>query len=317
MWDWSMNGAMVTVIDICYHTREPPDLPIAVMVKFDHYSGPTFFNNTVPIPPLQRTWYTAGSQCSRLQVPLKLAWGVTIHKAQGLTLDKVVVNIGKKEFSSGLTFVACSRVRRITDLLFNPPFPFQRLAGLANSQRLQDRRQEDCRLRELERNTLALALITQLHTHSNPSHSPSCPPTPQIPNTDFLSPTPSPTHTPDVLSRDMLSPTPSPPPTLDVMSCDMLSSTLSLTSTPDALSCDSLSPTPSPPPMPHILSREMLSPTPSPPRTPDIASCHMLSPTPSPSPTHDIHLYEMPSPIPSPLHLPENIIPSPQTLTAS
>lgn len=50
-----VNGAMGTVIDICYHTREPPDLPIAVMVNFDHYSGPTFFNNTVPIPPLQRT----------------------------------------------------------------------------------------------------------------------------------------------------------------------------------------------------------------------------------------------------------------------
>ena len=47
--------------------------------------------------------------------PLKLAWAITIHKAHGLTLDKVVIDIGKEEFSAGLTFVACSRVRRLSD----------------------------------------------------------------------------------------------------------------------------------------------------------------------------------------------------------
>ena len=38
-------------------------------------------------------------QCSRLQIPLKLAWAVTIHKSQGLTLNKVVIDVGKKRFS--------------------------------------------------------------------------------------------------------------------------------------------------------------------------------------------------------------------------
>ena len=80
------------------------------MVRFDSYFGPTFPNGTVPITPLRRTWSSSGGQCSRLQLPLKLAWAVTIHKSQGLTLDKVVVDIGKREFSTGLTFVACSRV---------------------------------------------------------------------------------------------------------------------------------------------------------------------------------------------------------------
>ena len=90
-----------------------------------------------------------GVQCSRLQLPLKLAWAVTIHKSQGLTLDKVVINVGKREFSTGLTFVACSRVRQLKDLLFSPPFPFQRLANLANSQRLQERKEEDVKLLSL------------------------------------------------------------------------------------------------------------------------------------------------------------------------
>ena len=44
---------------------------------------------------------------------IKLAWAVAIHKSQGLTLDKVVIDAGEREFSSRLTFVACSRVRKI------------------------------------------------------------------------------------------------------------------------------------------------------------------------------------------------------------
>ena len=145
-----VNGAMGTIEAICYRSGGPPDLPLAVMVKFDHYSGPTLHDNTVPITPLRRTWSNSGVQCSRLQLPLKLAWAVTIHKSQGLTLNKVVVDIGKKEFSCGLTFVACSRVRHITDLLFTPPFTFQRLSSLSNSQRLHERQLEDQRLLALQ-----------------------------------------------------------------------------------------------------------------------------------------------------------------------
>ena len=34
-----VNGAMGTVLAICYRSGGPPDLPIAVMVRFDSYSG--------------------------------------------------------------------------------------------------------------------------------------------------------------------------------------------------------------------------------------------------------------------------------------
>ena len=155
-----VNGAMGTVVAICYKNGEaPPHLPIAVTVRFDSYRGPTLSDGTVPITPIRCNWSASGASCSRLQLPLKLAWAVTIHKSQGLTLNKVVINIGKKEFSAGLTFVACSRVRCLKDLLFNPPFSFQRVAKLANSQCLQERLLEDARLLLLDGNTIQNSVV--------------------------------------------------------------------------------------------------------------------------------------------------------------
>ena len=96
--------------------ESPPRLPVAVTVRFDSFSGPTLSDGSVPITLLRRTWLSTDKTCSRLQLPLKLAWAVTIHKYQGMTLNKAVVDLGKKEFSAGLTFVACSRVRQLKDL---------------------------------------------------------------------------------------------------------------------------------------------------------------------------------------------------------
>ena len=148
-----VNGAMGTVEAICYKDTTPPHLTVAVMVRFDHYTGPTVHDGTVPITPIRHSWSSSGGQCSHLQLPLKLAWAVTIHKCQGLTLDKVVIDIGKKEFSCGLTFVACSRVRKLRNTLFMPPFPLQRLKSIANSRRLQERKEEDQRLLSLQEPT--------------------------------------------------------------------------------------------------------------------------------------------------------------------
>lgn len=47
------------------------------------------------------------------QVPLIYAWAITIHKAQGLTLDKAIIDIGTQIFECGQTYVALSRIKSL------------------------------------------------------------------------------------------------------------------------------------------------------------------------------------------------------------
>jgi ATP-dependent exoDNAse (exonuclease V) alpha subunit len=43
------------------------------------------------------------------QYPLKLAWGITIHKSQGKTFERAVIDLGRRAFAAGQTYVALSR----------------------------------------------------------------------------------------------------------------------------------------------------------------------------------------------------------------
>jgi len=55
------------------------------------------------------------------QFPLRLAWAVTIHKAQGKTLDAAVIDLGSRAFAPGQTYVAFSRLTSLDGLYLKRP----------------------------------------------------------------------------------------------------------------------------------------------------------------------------------------------------
>ena len=129
--DGLVNGARGTVVHVaCDSDGKISDCKITdVLVQFDSpvvgqrtRQSSRFrdiYSDAVPLKKHEAVFFAGGkcgSEITRVQFPLTLAWASTIHKIQGLTLDEVVVDIKGGHFSPGQACVAFSQVKKLEGL---------------------------------------------------------------------------------------------------------------------------------------------------------------------------------------------------------
>ena len=96
-----------------------------IVVQIEEKDG-SFKNITVEKQEWEILRYSLGNDPSKIetetvgsfkQYPLRLAWAMTIHKSQGKTFDKVIIDLTGGAFEHGQTYVALSRCRTLEGII--------------------------------------------------------------------------------------------------------------------------------------------------------------------------------------------------------
>jgi ATP-dependent DNA helicase PIF1 len=106
-----VNGSLGEVQEV-----EPERVRVKLFDGKDHWVEPETWDKK------RYTWDRFSSRISSeavgsfTQIPLRLAWALTIHKSQGLTIEKVRLDLDRPAFSHGQAYVALSRCRSLSGL---------------------------------------------------------------------------------------------------------------------------------------------------------------------------------------------------------
>jgi len=100
------------------------------------------------------------------QIPLKTAWAITIHKSQGLTFERAIIDTASS-FAHGQTYVALSRCKTLEGLVLNRPLTRSAIIGDENVNQFvsyaQSLTPDHEKLFQLERNFYAETLDNLFH----------------------------------------------------------------------------------------------------------------------------------------------------------